>query len=99
MENTSLVPTVQLTPSEAFEPNEVPKLSPLKTVPIGAVSEQKPIVDDKQILQFINTKLVNLSQELVSIPCIGQKGVAHKDYVVSMLSKLSEQTLKVAEKL
>jgi hypothetical protein len=75
-------------------------IQPLKTVPIGATSEVKePILDDKQILHFINTKLVNLSQDLISIPCIGQKGVTHKDYLISMLNKLSEQTLKVVEKL
>lgn len=86
-----------------FKINEVidnsPKLSPLKTVPIGAASEQKPMLDDKQILEFISTKITSLSQDLVSIPCIGQKGVAHKDFLVNMLNKLAEQTLKVAEKL
>lgn len=76
-----------------------PKLSPLKTVPIGAVSEQKPIINDKQILEFISNKLTNLSQDIIGIPCIGKKAVEHKNFLVNMLSKLSEQTLKVAEKL
>lgn len=78
---------------------ESQKLSPLKTVPIGAVSEQKPIIDDKQIMEFISTKLKYLSEELVSIPCEDKTATNHKNFLVNMLEKLAEQTIKVAEKL
>lgn len=83
------------TPSEVFEPIEAPKLSPLKTVPIGAVSEQATKITDFY-------KLKHLAEELTRIDCSqceSKEAKQHVEYVKNMLSKLSEQTLKVAEKL
>jgi hypothetical protein len=91
-EQTILYPT---TPSEAFEPNEAPKLSPLKTVPIGAVSEQDEVTD-KELLKGLSIAIVSI----VSFPtCKSNEAKQHVEYLRNMLSKLSEQTLKVAEKL
>lgn len=91
------------TPSEAFEPIEAPKLSPLKTVPIGAVSGTTPDgfspkfkkEDDKDKLRSLSVWIKD-----VDIPNFySDTAIKHGEYIQNMLSKLSEQTLKVAEKL
>lgn len=80
-----------------------PKLSPLKTVPIGAVSEQIPSgfmpkfkqEDDKDKLRSLSVWIKD-----VAIPNFySDTAIKHGEYIQNMLSKLSEQTLKVAEKL
>lgn len=83
------------------EPIEAPKLSPMKTVPIGACSENPlvatniPLPTDKELLIRMATSFSNV---LLPI-CEEKQGIQHVEYVKNMLSKLSEQTLKVAEKL
>lgn len=80
---------------------ESQKLSPLKTVPIGVVSENPlvatniPLPTDKELLIRMATSFSNV---LLPI-CEEKQGIQHVEYVKNMLSKLSEQTLKVAEKL
>jgi hypothetical protein len=71
-----------------------PKLSPLKTVPIGVVSEQNE-VSDKELLERLANQIIS-----VGYPnCESKEAKQHVEYIKNMLSKLSEQTLKVAEKL
>jgi hypothetical protein len=78
-----------------------PKLSPLKTVPIDAVSENPlvatniPLPTDKELLTRMATSFSNV---LLPI-CEEKQGIQHVEYIKNMLSKLSEQTIKVAEKL
>jgi hypothetical protein len=76
-----------------------PKLSPLKTVPIGAVSEQAnttyPPNNDNFKLRMLAEQVVRVEFPL----CESKEAKQHVEYIRNMLSKLSEQTLKVAEKL
>lgn len=67
--------------------------------PFNLPSETKPIVDDKQIMEFINTKIRGLSADIESMPLLTQKAISHKEYLVNMLIKLAAQTIKVSEKL
>lgn len=84
----------EATPSETFEPNETPKLSPLKTVPIGVVSPPQQQTD-KELLLLLSEEI-----KKVEFPfCDSKEAKQHVEYLRNMLSKLSEQTLKVAEKL
>lgn len=82
---------------------ESQKLSPLKTVPIGAVSGTTPDgfspkfkkEDDKDKLRSLSVWIKD-----VDIPNFSSDtAIKHGEYLKNMLSKLSEQTLKVAEKL
>lgn len=76
------------------EPIEAPKLSPLKTVPIGAGSAIK-LTNDKDEMTF----LVKQIQDIFYPKFESKEATQHCNFVRNMLSKLSEQTLKVAEKL
>lgn len=77
---------------------ESQKLSPLKTVPIGAGSEyfkENNQLTDKEMLKDMSIFL-----EGFCVPEFKSKeALQHGNYVRNMLIKLSEQTLKVAEKL
>lgn len=69
-------------------------ISPLKTVPIGAVSPPKQQTD-KELLSLLSEEI-----KKVEFPfCDSKEAKQHVEYIKNMLSKLSEQTLKVAEKL
>jgi hypothetical protein len=69
-------------------------ISPLKTVPIGAVSPPQQQTD-KELLLLLSEEI-----KKVEFPfCDSKEAKQHVEYLINMLSKLSEQTLKVAEKL
>jgi hypothetical protein len=81
-----------------FKINEIvdntPKLSPLKTVPIGVASEQTKI-SDKELLERLANQIT-----IVSYPtCESKEAKQHVEFIINMLNKLAAQTHKVAEKL